>query len=194
MRITRKLVDANPDDPMRCQASGSGGEGQCRFLSVDGLIRDGWIEEPIKIDRPIRNCPKHGGLSVFKQEEKKRVHDYRLQVWQERIHEFSESDKIKSLRGEIAILRMLAETLLAQCHTNHDLMMFSGKISDLMMKIEKLVRSCDRLESSMGMLMDRSTALVLAGRIVDIISEHVKEPEIVDAISNGIITAISEVT
>jgi hypothetical protein len=194
-RIKHKLINAEPDDPMRCQGQGQSGEGQCHWLSLAGMARDGHLDDAdIRDYTDIDRCPKHGGFIKVNQREKKALHDYRLQVWQERINEFCESPKVKSLRGEIAIVRMLTETILSMCEKPQDLMLYSGKIGDLVMKIEKLVRSCDRLESSMGMLLDRAGALVLAGQIVEIISKHVTEPHVIDEISNGIIDAISSLT
>ena len=194
-RIEHKLINAEPDDPMRCQGPGQSGEGQCHWLSLQGMARDGHLDDAdIRDYSGIDRCPKHGGPALMQHKENKKLHDYRLQVWQERIDEFCESSKVKSLRGEIAIVRMLTENILAMCEKPQDLMLYSGKIGDLVMKTEKLVRSCDRLESSMGMLLDRAGALVLAGQIVEIISKHVTEPAVVDEISNGIIDAISSLT
>lgn len=197
MHIQHKLITCEPEDPLRCQSSGQHGAGQCEWLSLAGMQRDGRLD-PAEYGTEdvshITRCPKHGGLRQIKKDERKRVHDYRLQVWQERINEFAESERVKTLRGEIGILRLLLEELMAQCSKPKDLMLYSGKIGDLVMKIEKLVRSCDRLENSMGMLLDRAGALVLAGQIVEIISRHIKETEKVDEISNGIIDAISSVT
>jgi len=195
MRIKHKLINSEPDDPMRCQGPGHHGEGQCHWLSLAGMARDGHLDDAdIRDYSDIERCPKHGGENLIQTKERKALHDYRLQIWQERIDEFCESPKVKSLRGEIAIVRMLTETILSMCEKPQDLMLYSGKIGDLVMKIEKLVRSCDRLESSMGMLLDRAGALVLAGQIVEIISKHVSDPTVVDEISNGIIDAISSLT
>lgn len=194
-RIEQKLIACEPDDPMRCQGPGQSGEGQCHWLSLEGMARDGHLHDSdIRDYSDIDRCPKHGGPKQMEAREQKKLHDYRLQVWQERVDEFCESPKVKSLRGEIAIVRMLTETILSMCEKPQDLMLYSGKIGDLVMKTEKLVRSCDRLESSMGMLLDRAGALVLAGQIVEIISKHVTDPIQVDQISTGIIDAISALT
>lgn len=190
--IERKLLECQPDDPDRCQGTGQGGEGQCRYFSVKGLQREGLWDPDVDVSS-IHVCPKHGGTRMTNQQERERVHDYRLQVWQQRLDEFAESEKVKSLRGEIGVLRLLAESILDQCKTKQDLLMYSSKISDLMVKTEKLVRTCDRVDSSVGMLLDRSTALAMGARIVEVIGKHVKEPAIIDAISNDIITILGEV-
>lgn len=172
MPIEQKLVHCEPTDPKRCQSTGK--NGQCPFISIEGY----------------QYCPRHAGRSVDAAE-KRSANQYRLQVWQTRLEEFAESDNIKSLRDEIGILRILMEETLNKCKTATDLMIHSNKISDLAIRIEKLVTSCNRLETKMGMLLDKSAALNLAGQIVGIITTHVSDPTIVDAISNDIITALS---
>jgi len=192
----QKLFNADEDDRLRCQGPDNSGSGQCRYKSLAAMDRDDLlVEVDTSIDySTILKCPKHQGFQEVTYKQKKALHDYRLQVWQERIAEFSESDKVKTLRGEIGILRLLVEQTLNKCQDPTELMLYSGKIGDLVMKIEKLVRSCDRLESSMGMLLDRAGALVLAGEIVEIISTHVKDSNVIDQISSGIITAIADLT
>jgi hypothetical protein len=46
----------------------------------------------------------------------------------------------------------------------------------------------------MGMLLDKSAALNLAGQIVEIITAHVTDANIVDQISNDIINALASLT
>lgn len=193
--VEKKLWMAEPADPDRCQGSGSGGEGQCRFLSMKGMSRDNRFDELDETDYSnSTNCPKHGGVIQSQALARERVHDYKLQVWQERMTEFSESDRVKTLRGEIGITRLMTETILNRCETPQDLVMYSSKISDLVMKTEKLVSSCAKMESTMGMFMDRAAALLLAASVTASITKHIREPAVVEAISHEIIDAFSVAT
>lgn len=173
--MENKFQRCAPDDPNRCQCVGK--NGQCPYLSVPGQTR----------------CHRHIG-SQLAIDEKKRVKQYRLQIWQERLDEFAESEQVKSLRDEIGILRLCMENLLNNCKSNMDLIMHSSKISDLAVKLEKLVCSANRLETNMGMLLDKSAALNFAGQIVNIISRHINDPGIIDEISDEIITALGSLT
>jgi hypothetical protein len=139
-----------------------------------------------------KTCPRHGGNTQIQALAKKAVNQYRIEVWQNRIGEFTESDGVKSLRAEIGILRLMLETTLNQCNDSTKLMLYSNKISDLATRIEKLVMSCDKLEKNMGMMLDKSTALRLASDIVSLIAQHVDNPEVIDNISNGIIDLLKE--
>lgn len=194
MERVRKLHECDPSDPLRCQGAGTGGEGQCRFLSIKGMYRDGLIEGGVASDYDgAYNCPSHGGQSSMASAASKRVHDYRLQVWQNRLDELSESDSVKTLRGEIGILRIVAEQIMNQCRTHHDLLIHSSRIADLMSRIEKLVVSCSKLEDRSGYTLDRQRGLVLAMRIVEVINVHVDDPSILERISDDIYGAFKEV-
>lgn len=135
-------------------------------------------------------CKLHGGNNDALTRDRQEVRNYRLEKWQARVGEFADSDKIKSIREEIGILRMILEEFLCQCKDSHDLLLFSPRITDLTMKLEKLVSSCDRLETKSGMLLDKSKALQLASKMVEIISKYVVDGSAVDKIASEIAVAI----
>lgn len=140
-----------------------------------------------------RYCGRHGANKEIEAARKASANQYRVQVWQQRMTEFTENDQVKSLRAEIGILRLLIETILNRCSNSEELLLYSNKISDLTMKLEKIVTACDKLDRSMGLMLDKGTALKLASDIVTLISEHVNDPEVVDAISNGIIDLLGDI-
>lgn len=138
-------------------------------------------------------CPRHGGNKQLEAKLRAGANQYRLEIWQSRVNEFTEGENAKSLRAEIGILKMVLEQVILQCTDGGALLLYSPKIADLVSKVEKTVMSCDRLERNMGMMMDKSTAMKLAGDIVDLIGMHVTDAETVDAISSGIIDLLSEI-
>jgi len=143
------------DDPNRCQAVGS--NGQCSFIRVPGSDY----------------CTIHGGAGTQKKNQRDGLNNYRIQQFQARLMELGNSDGIKSLRDEIAILRMLVEERMKTCNTGNDLILHSGPISDLITRIEKCVSSCHKLEGSMGQLVDKQAILHFATKIVDIVADEV---------------------
>ena len=173
--MERRLFRCDPADPKRCQARVK--QGQCPFLSVEGLI----------------HCPMHGGAGVTEQhleEDKKRI--YRLTKYRARVGELADHEQVKSLREEIGVLRMMLEEILNRCKDDNDLLIYSSKISDLVMKVEKLVSSCHRLELSTGALLDKAAVLQLAGSVVEIISRHVDDQDLVSDIADEILVAVSQ--
>lgn len=170
--IEKKLIKCEPAHPNRCQSM-MGGE-QCPFLSVEGTTR----------------CPSHGANKQLEAVERKKVHDYILQQWMVRVDEFAASERLTSLRGEIGILRMLLENTLNMCEDAQQLMMYSHRVQDLTMKVDKLVQTLNKVELKTGNLLDKSQALILAGQIVDIIGKHVTDATAIDQISNELIDLV----
>lgn len=190
----KKLWHCAEDDPLRCQGPGKDGNGgQCGFLSLAGMVREGHIspDDPdYEFAKLAKNCPKHGGMSTVIAAKKKKLHDYMLHTWKQRVDEFAESESAKSLRGEIGITRLMIENLINQCRDEKELAMFSSKISDLVVKCEKLVKSAERLENTSGMVLDRSGVLRFGARVADIIAKYVDDQDILAKISNEMIDAL----
>lgn len=173
-----KLIQVESNNEFRCEGPGSGGESQCRYMSLQGMATLGLVPQ-----NDVKNCPKHGSLAHIN---RRAVHDLRLAQWQARLDQFAESDKVKSLRGEIGVLRILLEQSMNQCRTEKDLLMNSGKISDLVVKIEKLVASCHRLETNLSMVLDRNELVKIANNIVIVVNNHVKDSSLIEQIAGDI--------
>lgn len=169
--IDKKLERCDPADPHRCQAMVA--TGQCPYLAEEGK----------------QNCAMHLGMGKYTEKEKE-IRNYRLAKWQARVNEFADNEKVKSLREEIGIARMMLEEIIGRCQDSSDLVLFTPRISEMITRIEKLVVSCHRLEEKTGMLMDKSGAIHLAGTIVDIVGKYVTEPSVLELIGNQIAEAI----
>jgi hypothetical protein len=169
---TRSYDVSSANDPERCLASTH--QGQC------------WM----RIAPGSRYCPSHMG---FNEEQKAKLRNYRLTKYAQRVNQFADSDVIKSLREEIGILRMLLEEILNNCQDSTDLLLYSSKIADLVSKVEHLVISCHRIENNLGFTMDKSTVLTLSSKIVNVISNNVSDPSIIDTIVNEISNMIETV-
>jgi len=168
----------NLDDPHdRCEGI-SQIQGSCPFKKVPGR----------------KYCPRHGGTRGLRVDAKEAVKNYRLFRWKKRVGELAESEGVKSLREEVGILRMILEEMLNNCKDSMDLLLYSHKMSDLVMKIEKLVVSCDRLENRMGLLLSKGSILQLAQQYVEIISENVNDPEIIERISTRMIQVTASIS
>jgi len=161
------------DDPRRCQGV-KPLEGQCSNKAVEGS----------------NFCPAHGGNKGAEALVKKELRNYRLAQFRSRLVELGDNENIINLRDEIAILRYLIEEKMNMCKNSHDLILMSGPLSDLVMKVEKLVNSCNRLESKLGGLLDRAKVLQFAQTIVQIISKYIKDEEALDAVAEEILTTL----
>jgi hypothetical protein len=163
------------DDPRRCQ--GTNNQGQCHNKAVTDS----------------NYCPAHGGNKAAESAERKRMRNYRLAKFKARVTELGDSDNITSLKDEVAILRMLIEERINRCNDSHELLLVSGPLSDLIMKCEKLVTSCHRLDSRLGNLLDRSKILQFAQVVIEIIGKYVTDEDDLESIGDEILKALGDV-
>ncbi len=165
-----------PDDPHRCQAIA--GTTQCRLKAVDGT----------------NLCSAHGGGLLRQTAERKAMKNYRLTKFKARAEELGNSDGLFSLKDEVSILRMLIEERVEKCQDNYELVASSQPLSDLIMKCEKLVTSCQRLESKLGNLLDKTKVLQFAQLIIEIIGKYIDDEELLDKIGDEILKALNVVS
>ena len=171
-----KQKECHPDNKYRCQSSGSGGEGQCRYYSIMGLVLE--CDSPDYDDhRNVDLCPKHGHQKWISAG-KRALHDYRLGIWQRRAEEFIESTEVKNLRGEIGVLRLLLENIVNRCKDEDQLEMYSPKIADLAVKLSSLVTQCDRLEDKQGASLDRQKAIRFADKLALLVSKYIPDGDV----------------
>ena len=149
--LYQRVVD--PADPNRCQANMA--FSQCNIRAVPGT----------------KYCMLHGGAKAIASKKRKSHNMYRLGKWQERVREMGESKNVKSLRDEIGILRMLLEERFATINNSTELLIQSHTLSELNLKIERVVLSCHKVEKSMGDLIDRSEII----RFADLLNSAVQE-------------------
>lgn len=190
--MTRILYRVEPGDQYQCTAVGQ--SGQCPYMSMEGLVKNGKLEDTDYVFHEVKTCPRHNGNATAEKLRKRNVDMYRLHQWQERITELAEHEHVKTLRNEVGILRLLIEQTMSQCKDTNDLMMYSSRISLMLGQCEKLVRSCERLEDRAGVMLDKAAAIAFAHRIVEVVAEEVTDPDVIDNISQRVIEALNEVT
>jgi hypothetical protein len=173
-----KRVDSE-DDPRRCQCV-IPKKGQCINLSVPGS----------------QYCAAHGGNKAFQDEQKKSMLNYKLEQWRwkQDLEDKLHSSDLKSLRDEIAILRVLMEERLNLCTSPADLVINSAAIADLVTKIERTVISCHKLEGSLGQLLDKNDIILLASTIIQIVNEEIEDKTMVQSVANRIVEAITNLS
>jgi len=170
-----EITKVADDDPLRCQAVNS--QGQCHNKAVEGGT----------------HCMCHGGNKQIEAQKRVSLRNYQLTKFKARVQRLGDSPDIKSLRDEVAILRMMLEERLNQCKDEGDLLMQSHTISDMVLKIERLVSSCNKLEGSMGQLMDKSAILQFANVVINIISDNIEDQVIINNIASRLMEAVGEI-
>lgn len=166
---------SDPASPDRCQAVGP--QGQCFFKKTPNG----------------EYCYSHGGNSVEASYKKHALEQYRLLKYKARVEEFATNPKVLTLRDEIGITRMLLETKLNKWSDPDDLISHSQVILANLQAIQKLVTDCKKLESQMGMLLDRGAVQKLCDGILSIMSRYLNEDQMT-AVANLVLGEIAAVT
>lgn len=163
----------NEFDEDRCQgnkrAQGKN-FGQCEFKAIPGT----------------QYCAYCTTAGVTKSVRMTELRNYRLKIYKERVGELATNDAIKNLNEEIGILRLMLENILNLCDSDNALELNSAKISDLVLKIEKLVTSFQRMEQQTGQMLSKSQVVTIATNLTNIVDTVIKK----HITNTGLIAAI----
>ena len=161
-------------DPARCQAVMK--KGQCPFLSAEGS----------------KFCMMHGGNKAAEAASKRSLHRYRLAKYQNRLDSLTDSQTIKSLRDEIAIVRMLVQHRLDICNDQSELLIHSTVIGRLILQIQSLTMSCAKVENALVDLMDQQAAFDTVQEVIAIVQKHA--PDTVDQLIDDVSVLLENLT
>jgi hypothetical protein len=154
-------VAKDPADPRRCK--GNARDGQCGNLAEPGS----------------EYCAACGGRD-HSREQDRRQYLLTKAEYRKRIAELSDHDDVKSLRDEIAIARMLIEERLNNIQDRNDLLASCGPLNQLLLTVERLVKSAHVLEQNLGLLLSKEAVLRLAHQLGDIVTDVLREEQIPD--------------
>lgn len=148
-----------PDDPNRCQATGRAG--QCRNLAIPGT----------------HYCIAHGGAKADLYNQKKGIYDIRSAEMKARIQAHSYRPDVITLNEEIGVLRITLESLLNQINGDEfEMLTQISTIGEIVMKIEKVVVSCNKLEQSRKDVLSRRDLSSFAAQISMLAASIIEDP------------------
>lgn len=160
---------------MRCEHTSK--SGQCYHTAVEGS----------------KFCADH---CRDPQAGSKRQYMLNKAIYQQRYSAFAESDDLRTLKDEIAILRMVMQERLNMIGSDSEMLASCGQIASLAVTIERLVKSCHTLESRLGSLLAKPTLLGIANDMVQILLQELADQPnyevLVDKISERILKVITE--
>lgn len=186
MAVEQKLTRVEPDDPSRCQAVHKGYQCPFRAVGTKNLETNEW-EGP-------KYCARHSGKTQSTQAAAEETRLYRLAQWQARLEQFADHPKVKSLREEIGVLRVVLEGKLESAKDQHSLLLMSGQIIELVRQIDKTVVSCHKIEKELGYVMDRPQAERFIQNILATLTMYVKDEMVLQLISDDIMEHLNEAT
>jgi hypothetical protein len=86
----------------------------------------------------------------------------------------AQADEIKSLRGEIVLLRSLIEARLNLVTNEAELVAAMPILKDFFIATEKIVASCHSMETKLGQLLNKQAIMSLAQDMIQIIDVNLK--------------------
>lgn len=174
--MASKFERVAEDSPLRCQ--GVFKHGQCPYKRMDDELY----------------CPMHGPTASANQN-KRKVHDFKLNNvrFRQRHDEFTASDNLKNLSGEIGLTRLLIEELMNKLEGANELLIYSDKISGLIGQSMKLAVAFQSIQEKNRDLLSKATVFTIADAIVNILSDHITDPDELLLMSEKINVAISSI-
>jgi hypothetical protein len=161
----------DPADPRRCKAPTA--EGQCMNLAEDGS------------DYCLAHARPTLGPSPSK-----RIYMLAKADARKRLAELADHEEVKSLREEIAMTRMMIETLYNSIKDDQDMMAKWPAIERATHTVHKLVKDCHVIEQNLGNLLAKQTILSLAHRVCQIVVDRLEGIENYEEITDDIIRQI----
>ena len=96
------------------------------------------------------------------------------------------------MRDEIAVLRMMLEKQLNSMDNDVDLIIAAPSLGELVVKIERLVSSCHKIEERTGQLISIDQLGSFAIKIIDVVNAEVSDSKSKEKIAAAILTAVQE--
>ena len=156
---------------------------QCEYLSSFGQCK----KEAVKDDH---FCEEHTSRD---NQDKVGVYLITNRFFGEAAARHAESDKIKSLEGEIAILRALLERRLNSIESEAEAVSMAPIIKDTMLAIDKLVNSWHAMDVKLGNVLSKNALLKLAQEFIEIITKTIRPFENKTVTVSDVDTAIEAI-
>jgi hypothetical protein len=120
---------------------------------------------------PGRFCEKHSAVSANTLINQYRIACAALGDSPER---HSQSTEMKSVKGEITIIRSLLESRLNMIKNDAELVAAMPLLKDYALAVEKLATSCHTMDVKLSNLLSKNVLLSLAQDMIGIIDTHIR--------------------
>lgn len=159
-------------ESQRCKATTS--RGACQHLAVGDTKR----------------CSHHGANKVIQKNKRESLMNYNLTKFKIEVDEKTNSTDIKSLKEEVGILRQMFQTIWNTCEDQNALIINNAVLSDLIVKIQKCVAEMTKLDVLNSRMVDKDELAKFGAYVINIVSEHVEDKEVIMKISQEMIKAL----
>jgi len=115
---------------------------------------------------------------------------YHLKRWKDRVEEFSGDTEIKNLTEEVGIIRMMLEETLNQCNDEDALIQHSGRIIQMVDKVQALVGTIDKMDARAA--LPPEVLSKIATEWILIICQYVKEEDKLEELSDKLVGCLDK--
>lgn len=144
---------------------------QCRYESVEDS----------------QYCATHD-----KNAKRRRERVYNVTKWKARIGQHANHNQVYNLREDLGVLRILLETQLEACNNELELMTRAPAISDLVMRIERLVPKAAKLEEHFRSLLDVNAVNNFADAVIDAVISEIDNFDLEPAQRDAILDRLAD--
>lgn len=113
-----------------------------------------------------------------------------------RLTQLRDHEEIKSLREEIALTRILIEERWNQATSDADLLLACPMLNQLLLTLERLIKSSHQIEQNLGTLLSKSAVVTLGQSLVQLLIEELKQvpnyEEVIDRITDKLFNTIDK--
>ena len=165
---------------------------KCEYITTHGQCSN-------EATPPGHFCPHHSATS-----HKTMMNQYRIACSQlgDTPERHAQAEQLKSISGEIVILRSLLETRLNMIDNPAELIAAMPMLKEYTLAVEKLATSCHTMDVKIGNLLDKQALMNLAREIITIIETNIRPladttptgieiDELVEAIGQDLVSAIA---
>jgi hypothetical protein len=156
---------------------------RCEFITPNGPC-------PYKKVEGASRCELHAANNDERDLAHKARRIYLAAQWQAQIGTFATPDEIKNLRQEIGILKLTLMKMMSACQTDQDLLMRSSSISELVVKIGKVVETAHKMDVITGRMLDKEQLASFGQRVIELVSNFVKDPDLLSQFAKALVDEI----
>jgi hypothetical protein len=117
---------------------------------------------------------------------------YLAAQWHAQIGQFATPDEIKNLRQEIGILKLMLMKIMSSCQSEADLLMRSSSISELILKIGKVVETAHKMDTLTGKMLDKEQLVIFGQKVISLVSEFITDPDVLKKFAHALVDEIKQ--
>lgn len=94
----------------------------------------------------------------------------------------------------MGILRVTLDTKLGSFHSDQELILHAGQVTELAREIGKLAKVAHAIEKDMGQLLDKTQAEAWVQELIGIIGNYITDPEMLQFVAEDMLSSLERRT